>query len=94
MDVDFYDDGDDDLDGDLILEGDWDYNVKNCSVPVERSVMISCDSFNNTEWIALEAGVILGKLNITEYNLHRCGKWRWLEFVKEEDAVAFKLMWE
>ena len=84
IDSDYYDDEE---------ELDWDYNVKNCNVPVERSVMIS-ELIFDAEWVALEAGVILGKLDIKEYDLHHCGKWYWIEFKNEEDAVAFKLKWE
>ena len=71
----------------------WDDNVKNCSIPIERSVMISDDKFN-AEWCALEAGVILGTLDIDKYKMQHCGVWHWLEFENEEDAVAFKLKWE
>lgn len=71
----------------------WDYNIKNCNIPIERSIMISEDKFN-AGGHALEAGTILGNLNITEYEMHHCGKWYWLEFEKEEDAMAFKLKWE
>ncbi len=74
------------------MEQGWDYNVKNCDIPVERSVMISENAYD-AEWCALEAGIIIGSLNISGYDMHYCGKWHWIEFEKEEDAVAFKLKW-
>ena len=73
----------------------WDNNVENCNIDVLRSVMIS-DDLNNAEYNALQAGHLLGKLNIEvdDAEMHSCGKWHWLVFKDESMAVAFKLLWE
>ena len=73
----------------------WEYNVKNCHIPVERSVMIG-DEMGDHAWEALEAGYLLSELGIKKEKagLHGCGKWVWLQFDDVSDAVAFKLLWE
>ena len=73
----------------------WENNVKNCKIPTERSVMID-DSVHTDSFRCLHAGTILGKLGLDEskFNILACGKWHWLEFTTQEDAMAFKLLWE
>ena len=72
----------------------WDNNVKNCDVPVERSVMISDDPYDS-DYLILEAGITLGELGISseQARMHHCGKWHWFEFDDKETAMAFKLKW-
>ena len=74
----------------------WEWNVENCSVPVERAVMISDNpSRYNACYDVLEAGMVLVELGITldQAQMHGCGKWFWFEFIDEADALAFKLRW-
>lgn len=72
----------------------WDNNVQNCNINLEKSIMISDDA-HRAMYDTMKAGIILGNLNIEDdqYQLCLCGKWYWLEFNNEEDAVAFKLKW-
>ena len=72
----------------------WDNNVKNCSINVERAVIVSDDLFDHA-WKIFEAGKIIGNLGFEEKStMHHCGKWYWLEFNETEDAMAFKLKWD
>lgn len=73
----------------------WEYNVKNCNIPVERSVMINDCPYDHP-WLAQDAGYLLSKLKIDKEKavLHECGRWIWLQFDDISDAVAFKLLWE
>lgn len=77
------------------MKQNWEYNVKNCNIPVERSVMI-CDQICDYAWDAMKAGYLLSELKIEKEKaiLHECGRWIWLQFDNVADAVAFKLLWE
>jgi len=77
------------------MKQNWEYNVKNCNIPVERSVMIG-DQIDDHAWDTLEAGYLLSDLKIEKERarLYGCGRWIWLEFTNIADAVAFKLLWE
>lgn len=78
----------------------WNNNVKNCHIPTNRSHMLS-DSSYSAPWAMWRAGTVLGqmKLNPTsdsdegDYNLHRCGKWIWVEFEEEKYLSWFLLLW-
>ncbi len=72
----------------------WDHNVWNCNIPTERSIMI-CDDRFQSDYLILEAGIILGDLGFSssQAEMHSCGKWHWFEFVDKETAMAFKLKW-
>lgn len=73
----------------------WEYNVKNCNIPVERSIMVS-DQLEDHSWDAIEVGYLLSELGIKKEKagLYGCGCWIWLQFDDVSDAVAFKLSWE
>lgn len=77
------------------MKQNWKYNVKNCNIPVERSVMVS-DRIDAHIWLAQDAGYLLSELKIKKEKagLHECGRWIWLQFDNVADAVAFKLLWE
>jgi len=79
------------------IQKGWDHNAKNCNVPLDRSVLI-CDQLYDYEASLIRASFILGKIGVDLDNdqatFHFCGKWRWIEFSKIEDAIAFKLVWE
>ena len=75
----------------------WDNNVKNCNVPIDRSVMI-CDDPYSGGYEILQAGIIIGELGLKldgsiGVGMHSCGKWHWMEFKDSADAMAFKLRW-
>ena len=72
----------------------WDNNVINCSIDETRAVMIADEQFDY-EWAALEAGIIIGGLEIPRENVEMssCGKWLWLTFIDAETAMAFKMRW-
>ena len=88
-----YDESDESGETEYMKQG-WDNNVKNCNIPVRRSVMISDDQYS-PEYNLLDTGVILGELGFAkdEYAMKGCGKWWCLEFKDEETALAFKLKW-
>ena len=73
----------------------WADNVKNCHIDESRAVMISDEPFN-ADFIAFEAGIKVSRLGIKDktFMLKHCGKWHWIDFDNESDAIAFKLVWE
>lgn len=77
------------------MKQNWEYNVKNCNIPVERSVMV-CDQTEDYPWAGLAAGFLLSDLKIEKekLELYRCGRWIWIQFENISDAVAFKLLWD
>ena len=78
-----------------IDEKNWEWNVRNCRVPVERAVMISDTEYKfEFSFDIFKAGVMLGELDFSNNaSMHYCGKWFWIEFKAKEDAMAFKLRW-
>jgi len=84
-----------DFSGDLpYIERGWDNNVKNCNIDESRAIMIS-EEPTEYEYDSFNAGVIIGDLGLStkKVTMCSCGKWLWLTFDNEEDAVAFKLRW-
>lgn len=77
------------------MKQNWEYNVKNCNIPVERSVMV-CDQIDDHPWLTHDAGYLLSELKIKKEKalLCGCGRWIWIQFDDVADAVAFKLLWE
>ncbi len=73
----------------------WDDNIQNCHIPVERAIAIT-NQVGDYPWLARDAGYLLSELGIKKEKaeLHRCGRWVWLQFDDVADAVAFKLLWE
>lgn len=76
------------------MQKGWNNNVRNCNIPIDRSIMVS-DNQYEYEWDLIAAGVLIGKLGLNEnkYCFHACGKWWWIQFDNIEDAIAFKLLW-
>lgn len=73
----------------------WADNVKNCRIDETRAVMVSDDS-SDVEFCTFEAGLIISRLGIDDktVSLHQCGRWHWISFEQESDAIAFKIVWE
>ena len=72
----------------------WANNVVNCSIDESRTIMIGEDR-DNFEYVALEAGIIIGEMGIGSkaVEMCSCGTWIWIEFDCAETAMAFKIRW-
>lgn len=92
---------DTDTDTNPYIELGWTNNVENCQIPMNRSHMLSDNSFD-VPWDMLRAGQILERMKLTQsgiigdgdYTVIHCGKWFWIEFKEEKYLTWFLLLWE
>lgn len=77
------------------IKSGWDNNVDNCNIDESRTVMIGDDTADY-EYVALEAGIIIGEMGIRSntITMSSCGTWLWIVFDSPEMAMAFKLRWK